>query len=88
VVNSNGWYVARLAVARRIQNALPSWKELCWGNSGHRADEVSVFDLVGTEYPAVEKEHEFCLGLQKIVNQHLSVVEKEFHVPAGCFTMM
>jgi hypothetical protein len=35
-----------------------------------------------------EKEHEFCLGWQKIVNrmnQRLSVVEKQLHAPAGRF---
>ena len=62
VGGSNEWYVVRLAVVWRIQKALPGWKEPRWGNSGHRADEVSAFDLVGTGYPAVGKEHEFCLG--------------------------
>ena len=62
VGGSNEWHVVRLAVVWRIQKALPGWKEPCWGNSGHRADEVSAFDLVGTGYPAVGKEHEFCLG--------------------------
>jgi hypothetical protein len=62
VVDSNEWYVVRLAVARQIQKALPGWKEPRWGNSGRRADEASAFDLVGTEYPAVEKEHKFGLG--------------------------
>jgi hypothetical protein len=62
VGGSNEWYVVRLAVVWRIQKALPGWKEPYWGNSGRRADEVFAFDLVGTGYPAVGKEHEFCLG--------------------------
>jgi len=65
VVDSNEWYVVRLVVAWRIAKALPGWKEPCWGNSGRRADEASAFDLVGTGYPAVEKEHKFCLGDRK-----------------------
>jgi hypothetical protein len=62
VVGSNEWYVDRLAVAQRIQKALPVWKEPCWGYSGRRAGKVSVLYLVGIEYPVLEKEHEFCLG--------------------------
>ena len=63
VGGSNEWYVVRLAVVWRIQKAHPGWKEPCWRNSGRRADEGFAFDLVGTEYPAVEKEHKFCLGV-------------------------
>ena len=62
MVDPNEWYVVRLAVAWRIQKALPGWKEPCWENSGRRADEVSELDLMGTGYPAVGKEREFCLG--------------------------
>ena len=65
-LDSNEWYVVCLAGAR--QKALLCWKEPCRGNSGRRADEVSESDLMGNGYPAVEKEHEFCLGWQKIVN--------------------
>ena len=62
VGGSNEWYVVCLAVVWQIQKALPGWKELCLGNSGRRADEVSGLVLMETEYPAVERKHEFCLG--------------------------
>jgi len=45
-----------------MQEALLGWKEPCRDNYGRRADEVSELDLMGTGYPAVEMEHEFCLG--------------------------
>jgi len=69
VVDSNEWYVFRLAVAWRIRKALPGWKEPCRKNCGRRAGEVSVLDPMGTEYPAVEEEH----GVTK-TSQYLSVV--------------
>jgi hypothetical protein len=62
VGGSNEWYVVCLAVVWQIQKALPGWKEPCWGNSGRRADEVPVLNLAGTQYPAAEKEHWFCLA--------------------------
>jgi hypothetical protein len=62
VVDSNEWYVVCLAGARRMQKTFLGWKEPRRGNCGHRADEVSELDLMGTGYPTVEKELEFCLA--------------------------
>ena len=66
--SSRGWSiltngVVRCAVAWQTQKALPGWKEHCWENLRHRVDEMSAFDVVGTEYPAAGKKHEFFPGL-------------------------
>ena len=61
MVDPNEWYVVRHFVAWQIQKALPGWKEHGRENLRRRVDEVSAFDVVGTEYPATGKKHEFFL---------------------------